>query len=114
MKPRVLLALGLAAAVLAGCGGADDAPVYEVTYAAAGPAPLDVTYGSSGALFHEQAASGSFSRVVTAREGDELFVSAQTPQLLFVTASITVNGQLLRAGAARGQASAATTCCRAP
>jgi hypothetical protein len=115
MKLHAAFALAFAAAALAGCGGGDDSPIATVTYSANGPAPLEVTYSAGGQMVHEQAASGSFSRDVPAVEGDELFVSAQSPQqLTFVTASITVDGTLLKAGAARGQAIATAVCCRLP
>jgi hypothetical protein len=101
-------------ALLAACGGGDGdvRPVFTVTYSAGGPPPLEVSYrDANGATVQERVESGQFSRDVVVTEGEPLFVSARTASLTFVTATITANGTLLMAAAARGSATATATCC---
>jgi len=109
------LAAAAGVVLLAACGGGDGGdgrPVFTVNYSANGPAPLDVTYrDAGGATVQERAESGRFSRDVRVNQGDPLLVSASTAALTFVTATISADGTLLMAAAARGSATASATCC---
>lgn len=116
---RKALMAALAAAGIAGCGGGADEE-YRVEYRVTNGIIFSgsrsaITYSPGPGVVQQTTVSSSWSYTLTAKSGDQLYVSAQNLQAsgaIYVT--ISVNDKTLKSASSSGAyaiATASATCC---